>query len=276
MQTIGFDRLYLEDFNIGQLFATNQQWKSGNVYATQRTRKTSALLYLKDCRAVYETGDGIKEYRSGSVLYLPQNSVYKTTFFGDNQEYGITRLVEFELRDMEGKPFACGDKVMLVDTDSSGCYCELFDQLVGIYKSFVYSYGEFKSVLYALISRIAKLYQKERIYSPKFRAIAPALDYLTREPCTHDTVADLARMCHISETGFRTLFKEFSGKTPAEYCLEQKMRRARKLLQTNLYSVAEVAELLGYTDPGYFCKVFKKENGISPKAFSMQEKGVVK
>ena len=109
------------------------------------------------------------------------------------------------------------------------------------------------------------------MYSKEFYAIAPALDHLTREPCTHETVADLAKICHISESGFRSLFKKYSGKTPSEYCLEQKMKRARKLLRSNLYSVSQVAELLGFSDPGYFCKVFKKENGLSPKAFSMQE-----
>ena len=47
------------------------------------------------------------------------------------------------------------------------------------------------------------------------------------------------------------------------------------LLQTNLYSVAQVAELLGYTDPGYFCKVFKKENGIctEPVKLDNRQKG---
>ena len=160
-------------------------------------------------------------------------------------------------------------KILPITVDEGSDYGELFDRLAMIYRSFSYSYGEFRAVLYELLSRIAKGYRTERIYSKEFFAIAPALDYLNREPCTHETVADLAAMCHISESGFRTLFKKYAGKTPSEYCLEQKMKRARKLLQSNLYSVAQVAEMLGFSDPGYFCKVFKKENGVPPKVFSM-------
>ena len=33
----------------------------------------------------------------------------------------------------------------------------------------------------------------------------------------------------------------------------------------------QVSQLLGYTDPGYFSKVFKKENGVSPKDFGARE-----
>jgi len=34
-----------------------------------------------------------------------------------------------------------------------------------------------------------------------------------------------------------------------------------------MYSVSEVATMVGYGDPGYFTKVFKKENGILPGSF---------
>ena len=47
--------------------------------------------------------------------------------------------------------------------------------------------------------------------------------------------------------------------------------REGKLLQSNLYTVSQVAQMLGYSDTTYFCKVFKKENGISPKAFGARE-----
>ena len=271
MQVIGFDRLYLEDFNVYQLFASDQRWQDGYTFTMQRKRKTSALVYLKDCRAVYKTPEGIREYGSGSILYIPQNSVYKTTFLADTQSRGFTQLIEFELRDRDDEIFICSDRIVQVATDEGCYYGELFAQLTAIYQSFAYSYGEFKSVLYDLLSRIAKGHQTQRLYSKEFYAIAPAIDYLTKASCIHETVADLARLCNISESSFRTLFKKYAGSTPSEYCLKQKMKRARKLLQSNLYTVTQVAQLLGYTDPGYFSKVFKNENGVSPKDFGARE-----
>ena len=87
MRRIDFEQLYLEDFHIHELFATDQQWRTGHIFATQRPRKTSALVHLQDCRAVYETTEGIREYTSGSVLYIPQNALYKTTFLADTQSF---------------------------------------------------------------------------------------------------------------------------------------------------------------------------------------------
>jgi two-component system response regulator YesN len=42
------------------------------------------------------------------------------------------------------------------------------------------------------------------------------------------------------------------------------MLRAKQLLENGLFSVAEVAAMVGYGDAGYFTKVFKKETGILP------------
>ncbi len=122
-------------------------------------------------------------------------------------------------------------------------------------------------MLYSLIAKIARRHQRENIYSKEFAPIAPAIDFLTKNPYSDVSVAALAEMCHVSECGFRNLFKKYSGKTPSEYCLNNKMKKAKKLLQSNMYSIAEVAEILGYSDAGYFTKVFKKETGVLPSKY---------
>ena len=92
--------------------------------------------------------------------------------------------------------------------------------------------------------------------------------YLQTNPCGQTEVAALAQMCHVSESCFRNLFKQYSGKTPSKYCLDNRIFRARQLLESGLYSVAEVAAMVGYRDAGYFTKVFKKETGILPGSFA--------
>ena len=268
MQIIEFKDLYFKDFNMHRLFAMNQQWKNGSEFSMQRTRKTSALMYLKDCRAQYITHSGRKlEFPRGSILYIPQNSIYKTKFFACSESMAYTRLVEFELLNRDGEPFICGDTIMAVATDEKEYYGQMFDELVTVYQKSTYSYAEFKSALYALIARIAKHYQKEKIYSKEFYAIAPAINYLSQNPYANHSVTELANVCHISEGSFRMLFKKYAGKAPQEYCMDIKMKKARKLLVSNMYSVSKIATMLGYNEPGYFSKVFKKEVGVSPKEY---------
>ena len=45
------------------------------------------------------------------------------------------------------------------------------------------------------------------------------------------------------------------------------MQEARRLLAYTLMDVAEVGYRLGYEDPSYFSRAFRRETGLSPSAF---------
>ena len=58
---------------------------------------------------------------------------------------------------------------------------------------------------------------------------------------------------------------ELIGET--EEALEAGEERARELLLTTRLSVQDIAETVGYTDPYYFSRQFRRVNGVSPRAF---------
>ncbi|MDE6586514.1 MAG: AraC family transcriptional regulator [Clostridia bacterium] len=71
----------------------------------------------------------------------------------------------------------------------------------------------------------------------------------------------------------RKLFKKETGATPHEYLLSLRMERAQALLlgrMTNRYSnysISQIAELCGFSEPLYFSRVFKKYFGASPSEY---------
>lgn len=269
MKITEFKDLYFTDFNVCRLFAMNQDWEDGREFSMlEKGRKTSALLYLKDCNAEYllESGE-ILNFPKGSIVYIPQNSKYKTRFMAACSDKAYTQLIEFELITKLGEKFIAEDNISAVATDEQGYYSDLFDEAVNVFNALTFSYAQFRSVLFSLIVKIAKQHRKKNINSKEFFPIAPAIDYLEKNPYSDKTVASLADMCHVSESCFRELFKKYSGKTPSEYCLNNKIKKAKKLLQSNMYSVGEIAEILGYDDAGYFTKVFKKNTGILPSEY---------
>lgn len=70
----------------------------------------------------------------------------------------------------------------------------------------------------------------------------------------------------------RKLFKKEMGMSPLEFLITLRMKNAEQLLMASWpdrYSVAEVAEMCGYSDPLYFSRVFKKYFGLSPKKYIM-------
>ncbi|WP_217591897.1 response regulator [Cohnella sp. GbtcB17] len=66
------------------------------------------------------------------------------------------------------------------------------------------------------------------------------------------------------------LYKSETGEGLSGYVLRLKMEKAEKLLAEGNKKVHEIAELLGYDNPPYFIKVFKKHAGWTPKEYREQ------
>lgn len=71
----------------------------------------------------------------------------------------------------------------------------------------------------------------------------------------------------------RKLFKKEVGLTPHEYLISLKMKRAKDIMLSGIsnrysqFSVSQIAEACGFSEPLYFSRVFKKYYGVSPANF---------
>lgn len=59
-------------------------------------------------------------------------------------------------------------------------------------------------------------------------------------------------------------FKRTVGVTVTEYVTERRIRHAEHLIEEGCFSVAQIAEACGYSDPLYFSRVYKKAKGYPP------------
>lgn len=89
----------------------------------------------------------------------------------------------------------------------------------------------------------------------------------------HRTVStkELAAQIFRSEDFVIKLFKQSYGVTPHAYATRFKLRTAQKLLTETRVPIQEIAAALGYHDPQYFSNLFRKEVGLSPRAFRCRE-----
>ncbi|MBN9018411.1 MAG: AraC family transcriptional regulator [Rhizobiales bacterium] len=82
------------------------------------------------------------------------------------------------------------------------------------------------------------------------------------------TVADLADFAGFSRAHFTRIFTENEGVPPAEFVAQERMRRAATLLVSDAtISVKDAASLVGFDDPNYFAKAFRRVYGTSPTEF---------
>ena len=131
-----------------------------------------------------------------------------------------------------------------------------------------------KSETYALLAHLVRHDVKKRLserrYESRFEAlekINETAQYLEEHFTEEITTEQLAKMAHLSEGYFCSLFKEVTGKSAKEYINDLKLRRGEELLTSTDMTVTEIAFCCGFSDANYFTRMFKKEKGISPREF---------
>ena len=83
-------------------------------------------------------------------------------------------------------------------------------------------------------------------------------------------VEELAMQAGISVSHFSTLFKKETGYSPVDFLIRQKLQHAARLLATTQEPIASVSSAVGYEDPFYFSRSFRKIMGCSPRNYRIQ------
>ena len=76
-----------------------------------------------------------------------------------------------------------------------------------------------------------------------------------------------AAMCGMSTARFAVVFKEATGRTPTEFLEDARMEDAKKLLDKTTLTVSEVSASVGYRDPLYFSRIFRRRFGVPPTEY---------
>ena len=96
--------------------------------------------------------------------------------------------------------------------------------------------------------------------------LAPAISYLTEHFTEDINCGELARLCHLSTSQFYNLFHSEYKISPLAFRDTLLIKKAMILLQ-DMFSVTEVAEILGFESVSYFSRFFKKHCDISPSNY---------
>ncbi len=99
--------------------------------------------------------------------------------------------------------------------------------------------------------------------------LAPAVFYVQQHFSEHIYCDAMARLCNMSPSYFSHLFKQDYGLTFQEFLLRYRVCRACKQLQsTSSAKIADVAYSVGFSDPSYFTRVFKRYIGVVPTDYA--------
>ncbi|MGO4371793.1 helix-turn-helix domain-containing protein [Paenibacillus sp. MCAF20] len=93
--------------------------------------------------------------------------------------------------------------------------------------------------------------------------IEKAIRYLSEHLESSVTLDDIGRHVQVSKQHLNFMFKQSTGYSPVDYYLRMKIQRAGQMLDLSNASIKEISTMLGFKDPYYFSRLFKKMNGCS-------------
>jgi len=114
-----------------------------------------------------------------------------------------------------------------------------------------------------ILALIMKFYQSRNKHSEQAApTIESALRYIGKNWAQEIDFEALAKKLGVGYRQFRRLFQEATGLAPHQYLLNLRLNQAKRLLGS--LPVAEVAARVGFADPLYFSRLFKRKVGVAP------------
>lgn len=104
------------------------------------------------------------------------------------------------------------------------------------------------------------------------RVLSQAVVYIRRNYARHISVDEIAQVCHCSSSTLSHLFKRELGIGIREYIRQLRMTDAKQMLSNTDLPISTISDMLGYSNPNYFCHIFTQCFGQPPTKYRHRER----
>ena len=235
-------------------------------------RRDFQLLYIASGKAhfYFDKSDKDTVVTAGHmVLYRPkepqryvyygeeQTEVYWVHFTGNN----VTNIL---------RHYRIRNDMRILKTGTSLEYSRIFRQMIQELQRCQMHYPELLTLLLLeLLIQIER--QIGREHRPKNAYLNTememAMQFFNDHYSSEINIEEYAVSRGMSVSWFIRSFKQYAHTTPMQYLVERRMTNAQVLLETTNYNITEIAALVGYDNPLYFSRIFKKQKGMSPSEY---------
>ena len=157
-------------------------------------------------------------------------------------------------------------------TPDHNFYSELncnFEKAITVYENPSSAYKlEMTATLLTLTATLVKcgIIECTKADSDNIR-IQPVIDYIAKNYSRKITTYELADILCVCTDHFIRIFRKITSKTPAEYITDYRISMAMKMLVSDKYSLSEISDMSGFSNPCYFSKIFKQKTGMTPSGY---------
>ncbi|AQS11426.1 putative response regulatory protein [Clostridium saccharobutylicum] len=214
-----------------------------------------------------------------------------------NHSLDVTQILELieNGRTVENLAYSIFDKLVLGDFDKIRMHhiiIEFFEEVLEAINNNMIWFIKFADVSYIKslnLHDVASLEQLRDIYISCIKNLEAQIMYLYLAKSygvlinkvsifilnnveNEVTLSTIASYMDMNKNYLCEIFKKKTGMSLLDYMTKVKMERAKKMLRESEDRSYEIADKLGYRDPEYFSRLFKKYSGMSPTAYRKLKK----
>ncbi len=192
---------------------------------------------------------------AGDIFYIPIGLRYQSHWSTDSE--GRLEWESYAFPAFPSDPSSITKQYLLQSFQPSLQAIEYLDRI---------AYGSSEGLAaigyFYLFMDAALCVMKEKSSESGHALFEKAKGFITQNP--NFKVGELARFCNMSESGIYALFQRNGGLTPIEMKHRILIEKAVTLLYSTDLSVEQISDRLGFSDPGYFRKIFRRITGKTP------------
>ena len=126
---------------------------------------------------------------------------------------------------------------------------------------------EVEAAVFVLLAQLWRIHIQKA--DPQTQRIEQLLGDIEAQPGRYTNMQELCAATGLSPAHLRRRFVAKVGVSPIDFVIERRLARARELLETSPLHINEIAASLGYQDPFYFSRQFKRYFGTSPSSYRL-------
>ena len=254
--------------------------KSGNIFVSELSTSSHVFQIYHFCRGnsnrrktrigIIRKGSGDYIYLNkklsvteGDAVFIPENIYCYSEWRGDPdiEVVYISCFMHYNGLRYEPQIIAC-------DRETKEALMTVSRKLNGELSEELEAYSMFYKILQGILPQMIR----SDISIDK--TVQTAMEYMTDHPNDNFSVADLARICCVSESTLYHLFQKELGQTPVKFLNSIRINISIDYLENTNYSISTISRMVGFNSENHFRKVFTDQTGTTPLKFRKNRYGV--